>query len=72
VNGNESAGGDPSRWLGLYREVRVYYPRPEDAGTIERAARAAFAPTSRIEMVRADLCRAELLVEIEGVARLKA
>jgi len=72
ANGNGFAGGDPARWLGLYRELRVYYPRPEDARAIEQTVRAAFAPSCRIEVMRADLCRAELLVEIEGVARLDA
>jgi chorismate lyase/3-hydroxybenzoate synthase len=72
VGVNGLANGNPPRWLTLYRELRVYYPRPDDAETIERVVRAAFAPACRIELVRADLCRAELLVEIEGVARLKA
>jgi chorismate lyase/3-hydroxybenzoate synthase len=70
ANGNGWAGGDPTRWLGSYRELRVYYPHTEDALTIEQTVRAAFSPACRVEMVRADLCRAELLVEIEGVARL--
>lgn len=71
-NGNAAISGDASHWLARYRELRVYYPRPEDSETIERTVRAAFAASCRIEMVRADLCRAELLVEIEGVARLQA
>jgi hypothetical protein len=54
--------------LAQYRELRVYYPRPADAGEIEAIVRDALAPECRIEMRRADLCRAELLVEIEGVA----
>lgn len=58
--------------LARYRELRVYYPRAEDAGAIERTVRRAFAKGCRIEMVRAGLCRAELLVEIEGVAGLNA
>jgi len=61
---------DEGEWLARYRELRVYYPRAEDASAIERAARRAFAKRCRIEMVRAGLCRAELLVEIEGVAGL--
>jgi chorismate lyase/3-hydroxybenzoate synthase len=65
-------GLDEAAWLGRYRELRVYYPRAEDAGAIERAVRRAFAKGCRIEMVRAGLCRAELLVEIEGVAGLVA
>jgi hypothetical protein len=72
AGGGGAAAGDRARRLALYRELRVYYPRREHAGMIEHAVRAAFAPSCRIEMVRADLCRAELLVEIEGVARLTA
>ena len=63
---------DEGAWLGRYRELRVYYSHAEDAGAIERAVRRTFAKGCRIEMVRAGLCRAELLVEIEGVAGLIA
>jgi hypothetical protein len=63
---------DEGESLGRYRELRVYYPRAEDAGTIERMVRRAFPTECRIELVRAGLCRAELLVEIEGVAGLNS
>ncbi|MDB5319558.1 MAG: hypothetical protein JWN40_1189 [Phycisphaerales bacterium] len=59
-------------WLGRYREVRVYYPRACDAEELETMVRGAFGVDCRVEMRRADLCRAELLVEIEGVAELGA
>jgi hypothetical protein len=59
-----------AEWLGKYREVRVYFPRPSDADEIETMVRGAFAVDCRVEMRRADLCRAELLVEIEGIAQL--
>jgi chorismate lyase/3-hydroxybenzoate synthase len=59
-------------WLGCYREVRVYYPRLSDAEELETVVRGAFGIDCRVEMRRADLCRAELLVEIEGVAELGA
>jgi hypothetical protein len=74
----EAAHGDGSisrsrdEWLGLYREVRVYYPRSSERDALESAAREAFGPACRVEMRRADLCRAELLVEIEGVAEYAA
>ena len=58
-------------WLARYREVRVYYPRPVDAPVLETLLRGAFGNGCRVEMRRADLCRAELLVEIEGVAQLR-
>ena len=50
------------------RHVRVYVPRPGDRATVEQTARAAFATDAVIEVFRADLCRSELLVEIEGAA----
>ena len=58
----------PAGWLARYRELRVYYPRAEHGAFIERAVRDQFPAECRVEMVRADLCRPELLVEIEGVA----
>jgi chorismate lyase/3-hydroxybenzoate synthase len=61
-----------SQWLDCYRDIRVYYPRPMDAQPLQSMVRAAFKDACSIEMRRADLCRAELLVEIEGVAELRA
>ena len=58
-------------WLARYREVRVYYPRLVDAPELETLLRGAFGSACRVEMRRADLCRAELLVEIEGVEQLR-
>ena len=54
--------------LSRFRELRVYYPRPTDLSVIRAELVDAFPHVSRIEYVRADLCRPELLVEIEGVA----
>jgi chorismate lyase/3-hydroxybenzoate synthase len=70
----QGGAGDRSEreWLNHYREVRVYYPRPADGDKLAAMVRDVFADGCRIEMRRADLCRAELLVEIEGVARLNA
>ncbi len=56
--------------LGAFVEVRIYHLHEQDAATVEADARVAFGPRARIEVVRADLCRADLLVEIEGMARL--
>ena len=52
--------------------VRVYVKRDAHMPAVDRAVHCAFSPTSTeaLELLRADLCRAELLVEIEGVARL--
>ncbi len=59
-------------WLGRYRELRVYHPRREQGRKIESELRRRFGNTVAIEMVPADLCRSELLVEIEGLAELQA
>ena len=61
-----------ARLLGAFRELRVYYPNRRDAKEIEPAVRNAFGSLRRLEMLHADLCRAELLVEIEGVADLNS
>jgi chorismate lyase/3-hydroxybenzoate synthase len=50
-----------------FSDLRVYHRRPGDAGAITRAVRRGFPASTRIELTRADLCRRELLVEMEGV-----
>lgn len=55
--------------LAGYRDVRVYYPDPARLDELRHLLHGAFPGAERIEWVRADLCRSELLVEIEGVAR---
>jgi chorismate lyase/3-hydroxybenzoate synthase len=57
-------------YLSAYRELRIYFPNLEHESQIREATRAAFQNVQRVEMVLADLCREELLVEIEGVAEL--
>jgi chorismate lyase/3-hydroxybenzoate synthase len=64
----EGAAARRSRWLSRYREVRVYYPDPARLGELRHLLQGAFPGAARIEWVRADLCRPELMVEIEGVA----
>ncbi|MES1240407.1 MAG: pteridine-dependent deoxygenase like protein [Acidobacteriota bacterium] len=54
--------------LAGYRELRVYYPDPEKLGELRELLEGAFPRAGRIEWMRADLCRSELLVEIEGLA----
>jgi len=50
--------------------VRVYCPKPQfDAALLPAIARA-FPAARQVEFMRAELCRPELLVEIEGVAVL--
>jgi len=54
--------------LRAFRELRVYYMKPEDADLVLDRVKAHFSSVRRLELVRAELCRRELLVEIEGVA----
>jgi hypothetical protein len=55
--------------LHAFTHARVYYLRPEDRGVLDGLT-ARFHPACDVEFVRADICRRELLVEIEGLARL--
>ncbi len=66
------AAADSASDLRAFSHVRAYYPQPRDRGQIESAIRAAFGPAVHLEMLRAELCRADLLVEIEGLATLAA
>ena len=61
---------DPLR---LVDSARVYVARSEDIAAVRAALRAGVfgAGEEKIDFLRADLCRADLLVEIEGVASLK-
>ncbi len=60
-------GRDP---LSRFRNLRTYYVRPGDRQVIAGSLQAVFGASCTLEYVRADLCRPELLVEIEGVAEL--
>lgn len=62
-----SVHADPQP-LSLFRELRIYYPQATDLGVVRSELNDAFPNVAQIEYVGADLCRPELLVEIEGVA----
>lgn len=71
VNGEGEAAGDSTPVpTSLVDEARAYVTRAEDVGDVERATCATFPNLTRLEIVDADLCRPELLVEIEATARL--
>jgi chorismate lyase/3-hydroxybenzoate synthase len=53
-----------------FRELRIYVAREKDAGAVAAAFTAAYPQLERLEVAAADLCRAELLLEAEGVATL--
>jgi chorismate lyase/3-hydroxybenzoate synthase len=61
-----------SRALATFRELRVYFPDAESRAEIESAVMDEFRALRRLELLHADLCRAELLVEIEGLADVGA
>ena len=61
---------DPAT-LCAFTDLRVYYVREPDADMIETFIQKHVGHSTQVEMVRADICRADLLVEIEGVARLR-
>jgi hypothetical protein len=61
---------DRAAALAQYRELRVYHPNRRDARAIRRAIGEAFGDLRFLELHRANLCRSELLVEIEGLAEL--
>jgi chorismate lyase/3-hydroxybenzoate synthase len=56
--------------LSAFSTLRVYIVRREDADVVRDMVAARLPRTTSVEFAQADLCRQELLVEIEGVARL--
>ena len=65
------AGLDPlDDPLTAVTDLRVYIVRDADAAIVCEELAARLPATARLEPARANLCRRELLVEIEGVATL--
>lgn len=60
--------GETPCGLERFRELRVYHFRESDRDAIAALVGPAFPNVARVEYLRADLCRPELAVEIEGVA----
>jgi chorismate lyase/3-hydroxybenzoate synthase len=58
--------------LSRFRELRVYRPRPDHTDTILGILGRFFVGVRRVELLQAELCRPELLVELEGVAEIGA
>jgi chorismate lyase / 3-hydroxybenzoate synthase len=52
-----------------YSEVKVYYRCDEDVPTIIARCTEFFGPEAKIIYLKSDVCREELLVEIEGVVK---
>jgi chorismate lyase/3-hydroxybenzoate synthase len=66
----DGAVDDRAAVLAGFREVRVYFPDPRRLDELRGFLKGAFPGADHVEWVRADICRAELMVEIEGVAEL--
>lgn len=58
--------------LSAIDNARVYYVRENRSDEVRELVGGYLPHVSDVEYVRADLCRAELLIEIEGVARMIA
>ena len=56
--------------LARYRELRIYIVEPGMEAAIGERLRYLLPAETELEFVHADLCRPELLVEIEGIAAL--
>lgn len=70
VHGTGDVPDAPRAAFDAFTELRVYIVRDTDAPLLREMVSARFGRTARIEFAQADLCRRELLVEIEGVAAL--
>ncbi len=53
--------------FGDLKLLRIYHRRDADRDALEKLARAAVPSAVKLAFFRADICRAELLVEIEGI-----
>ena len=68
VSAATQVGNGKSASLPRYRELRAYVPNEAHFDEVTSAIGRAFPTLGRLEVLRADLCRPELLVEIEGIA----
>lgn len=59
--------GSRTDWGGHFEHLRVYHRRPEDREPVERFVSRTFPSTGAIEFFSVNICREELLVEIEGL-----
>lgn len=58
-------------WAATFRDLRVYHVNSADHERIACRIGQTFPSLRRVEYVRTDLCRADLRVEIEGLAELE-
>ena len=70
VHGQQAVADAPRAAFDAFTDLRVYIVRDTDAPLLREMVTERFGRTARIEFAQADLCRRELLVEIEGLATL--
>ncbi len=63
-----------AQWATLHDldQIKVYVRHPHHLEAVRTHCQQAFAPSAQVVYLGADICRADLLVEIEAVARLRA
>ncbi len=62
--------GRPRHAAARFRSLRAYVVRAHDESTVRERIAERFPSLEALEIVSADVCRPELLVEIEGAAEL--
>lgn len=55
------------RALSELRNIKVYVRHPEDIPAVRDQCERSFSPDTDIEFLNVDICRSDLLVEIEGI-----
>ena len=65
-----ACAGNRREPLSHFRHLRVYYPRSDSPAEMGRLVARLFEGLETLEYIQCDLCRPELLVEIEGLAEL--
>ncbi len=60
-------GVDAGFGLADFDRVTAYVRNADDLAAVDAACRDAFGPDTSVRLLRADLCRSDLLVEVEGV-----
>jgi chorismatase len=66
ANGDIDASA-AARALARYRELRAYVPNDAHAEAVIADLRRTFPHLKRFEIAAADICRSELLIEVEGI-----
>jgi chorismate lyase/3-hydroxybenzoate synthase len=56
--------------IARFFDLRAYFVHAEDQDLIRSTLMARFRDLERLELVKAELCRRELLVEVEGIASI--